>query len=286
MAPHDQGAFRFLYLPAELRLIIYKFLTIHVRHHTVYTTKPSVAKPEDEHPSVTIILHQVSVQLLRVCHKIRNEAQAIMTLQVERIRERTPRIIVDSGAVHLLSQKAGILTHATYWLEALRADEGTDFDDWVRHRELQVPDEVLCFIRQAGIQMSAQWQKLEVVKLPFSRGRPASLFLACRIRTSPWHVFGATFKQGLGPWPSFIHHIASEGRKYMSESLQVLYSCRYISTVRSSPYPLGGSEMVIIWSVEVEPEQGIQVKGRRITIPGLWDHLDMNRGWKAGEEME
>jgi hypothetical protein len=123
-----------------------------------------------------------------------------MTLQVERIRERTPRIIVDSGAVHLLSQKAGILTHATYWLEALRADEGTDFDDWVRHRELQVPDEVLCFIRQAGIQMSAQWQKLEVVKLPFSRGRPASLFLACRIRTSPWHVFGATFKQGLGPY--------------------------------------------------------------------------------------
>jgi hypothetical protein len=286
MATQGQQAFRFLNLPAELRLIVYEFLTIHMRHHTVYTMKPSVAKPDDEHPSVTIILHQVSVQILRVCHAIRNEAQAIMALQVERIREHTPRIIVDSGAVQLLSQRAGILTHTTYWLEALRADEGIDFDDWVRPRELQVPDEVLCFIRQAGIQMSAQWQKLEVVKLPFSRGRPASLFLACRICTSPWHIFGATFKQVLGPSRDFIHHIASEGRKYMSESLTGLYSYRDISTVRSSPYPLGGSEIVIIWSVDVEPEQGIQAKGRRITIPGLWDHLDMNRGWEAGEETE
>jgi hypothetical protein len=284
MAARPQPVFRFMDLPVELRLMVYEFFPITTRHYVIYTRKSKRARPEHERPSLTVINLQVSVQVLRVCRTVQNEAQATMMSKIQRIKEQTPRIIVDSGATTLFSLKNGVLTHLTHWFRTLRDDKGANFDHWVRQRKVKFPSEVRRFIRQAGIQMMNRWQKLEYFHSKSHANAKATLFLACRMRISSCDKFWSDREATVGSF--FSQEVIEEVIRRLPAYLNELSLCGGRSFDSSPSYPFGGIISAIVWSVPVYAEQEAQPSNMEITSADLWAYLAMGRGWDVGEEME
>jgi hypothetical protein len=124
MAAHPRQVFRFMDLPRELRLMIYEFLPITTRHQTLHVSNPGHVEYLHAAVSLTVVLLESSVQVLRVCRVIRHEALATIELQLQRMGEITPRVMVDSSALRLLVGAQSLLFHLLAdWFHTIRGNE-------------------------------------------------------------------------------------------------------------------------------------------------------------------
>ena len=115
-----------------------------------------------------------------------------MLQKVQEIREKTPKIILDSDAAPLLPTARNILEYVLRWLGVLMINEGTSFHEWSAQLPValsstfsQMSEPEVHFVEQAGHQMLSRWRKLEFFESGiFYSGRTdlASLFFAIQFR--------------------------------------------------------------------------------------------------------
>jgi hypothetical protein len=163
--------------------MVNKFLPITMRHHTIYVANSSQMEQGHVRASLTMVVLQTSTQVLRVCRDIRYEALATMELQLQRMRKITPRVKLDSRAVHVVLGANGLFILLANWFFVLRGNEQADFDSWsLPYRQRQLPHGPLRSIRQAAYQMLLQWHKLEYLDQTPGAESTAALFLGCRFQ--------------------------------------------------------------------------------------------------------
>jgi hypothetical protein len=282
MAAHSRQIFRFMALPRELRLMIYDFLPIMTKHHTICETQPGQVEQGNSTGFLTVVVLHTSVQVLRVCRIIRNEAMKTMALQLERIQKMTPRVMVDGSAIQLLIGTNGLFTLLANRFHVLRCNEKADFDSCSQpDRRYQISDGVQRFIQQAGRQMLSQWHKLEYFDPIPGAEFVAALFLGCRIRND------ASFASRSGTVENMCDdamlEIAYLGTK--QELTGMICPCGHKLIGPSSSYPLGGSDFVLVWSLPVQRELQDQVSHMGLADEQMLAHLGMDRGWDDDEEI-
>ncbi|KAF2819339.1 hypothetical protein CC86DRAFT_431922 [Ophiobolus disseminans] len=159
MTVHQDHHFRFMDLPAELRLMIYEFLPIQRTPFEIQIRSDGDAQTEKT-TSITLLRHHVSSQILGVSRAVQNEARKEVARKVQEIRELTPRITMDRDVEPLKPTTDKLFTHIMRWLEVLRGKEHTRFCDWITEPEVAtssefagMPEPMLHFVEQAGIQM-------------------------------------------------------------------------------------------------------------------------------------
>jgi hypothetical protein len=94
----DDQPFRFLDLPPELRLMVYKEIYPHTRH---YRLKDPVFQPNsaDIPPSyITLVAKSLPVALLAICRLINAEAAPVLAPKLKKLRKEAPHFIVDSAS--------------------------------------------------------------------------------------------------------------------------------------------------------------------------------------------
>jgi len=97
--------FPFLDLPKELRLMVYERLTARRTHRNVYTCKErqchcADSHPDNENPTLTLVIVWLPTVLLRTCKFIRDEATGVLLITGPAYRRyygfASPRIIVHT----------------------------------------------------------------------------------------------------------------------------------------------------------------------------------------------
>jgi hypothetical protein len=263
MAAQDEGHFRFLDLPAELRLMVYDYLPIRTKQHTLHATKTKVSEAINDRPSAVPVSHHVSAQILRGCRVLQNEAQAAISRQISKIRNMMPRAIINSSALHLLYGEDGVVTHIIWWLEALHANPEANFDNWMRARQSQMRDDVRQFIQQAAMQMLAQWHKNQRSGVSTSQ---AAIFFVCQIRTD----------QGRSALPTL-------SKRHMAPMLcNILFHNRGFRCTPNRPLS-APSDVVFMWLVPVAMQDDNQFT--TVQMKGIWEYLVMNHGWDIAEKL-
>jgi hypothetical protein len=113
-----EALFRFLDLPAELRIMVYERLPITTRHHTfshraVRSRDDYVNDlPEDTDIDVSLVIKSLPVALLAICKQIHSEASHHMQPALERLRTEPMRLIVDTQSFAPLFQPRGFFFSA------------------------------------------------------------------------------------------------------------------------------------------------------------------------------
>jgi hypothetical protein len=212
MTTQDGSYFRFLDLPVELRLMVYDSFSIRKKQHTMHAAKTEVSEAVNDRPSAVMVSHHVSVQILRILRVLQHEAQAIISHQVDKAQDMMPRVMFDGPAIDLLHGVDSVITHITWWLEAVHKNLDFDINSWLQARRVERRDEVRQFMQQAAVQMLAQWQKF---RRPYSsrhRDQTTILF-ACRVNNDPGHPTGVL---SYDFWPPGMNYTASMLRKVLS----------------------------------------------------------------------
>jgi hypothetical protein len=102
MAHQPEQSFRFLDLPPELRVMIYKEISIdtRTRHHTFHTLpKEDVifsTAPKTAGAAITLVVKSLPTSLLATCRLINVEASPIMKPKIDKLRKEPMRFIIDS----------------------------------------------------------------------------------------------------------------------------------------------------------------------------------------------
>jgi hypothetical protein len=260
---HDH--FRFLDLPAELHSMVYDHLDVQTAGESDAHGAPTVI-------GLTLIRHHVSTQVLRVCHSVRDEAQKQMMQKLQDIREMTPNFIVDKTVVQSLPRSNDIFTLIIGWLLSLETNKQIRFGEWMTHLTnrgdvafTQMPDAMLRFAEQAGIQMLNRWQKEGYCTWrPVVGSGFASVFFALRFQNTLSLACDIPATQ-----VQYIKkvNIPSDGRDWaLGESLY--WNMNQWTAAEDAPV-----ENIIQWNVIVEAGQ----KGMVRNVGGdLWEFLGLN----------
>jgi hypothetical protein len=101
----------FLSLPAELRCMIYFYISFSSIHHTLLRSDVkmgSEAWPSPLHDSsITLVAPDVSIAILLVCRLVTKEALPILVSKIQRLREQPIRYIADLCAVRAMFSYSG-----------------------------------------------------------------------------------------------------------------------------------------------------------------------------------
>ncbi|CAN9375381.1 unnamed protein product [Alternaria alternata] len=137
MANKASQSFRFLDLPAELRIMIYKLMPNYT-FHTRYVKRNSNG---DTTSSFTIIRYTAPTAMLATCKMIKDEAEAIILktrLQIHPIRvdeshipllgSITPRIEADTRALYFLGAEKGPVNTISEWYSRIQTNQHTKFE--------------------------------------------------------------------------------------------------------------------------------------------------------------
>lgn len=200
MAASQEPLRGFMKLPAELRLMVYSFLPIQTTHTETQSMKDDLTRltlhnankgrplrqvrlrvrrmlracqrkqhPTPHTPNTTLIRHHVSVQILRFCKTINREARDVMGLMTEIIRQRSPAFIIRHADEFDLQRSGIIFTLLMPWLNVLLNSEKVAFRTWLTSLPptmtalvANVPEPILHFAEQAGIQMLHRYRRLEM----------------------------------------------------------------------------------------------------------------------------
>jgi hypothetical protein len=136
MANKASQSFRFLDLPAELRIMIYKLMP----NYTFRTRYVKRNSNGDTTSSFTIIRYTAPTAMLATCKMIKNEAEAIIlktTLQMHPARVVTdqdppldvitPRIEADTRALYFLGADKGPVKTISEWYPRIQTNQHTKF---------------------------------------------------------------------------------------------------------------------------------------------------------------
>ncbi|KAH5577792.1 hypothetical protein HBI26_135410 [Parastagonospora nodorum] len=115
--------FRFMDLPAELRLMVYEFIPVTTRHCTVYGKPPDAKSPTQ----VVLVTKSLSSSILLASHAIYNEASPVFAVKLETLRTEPTRFLLHAGAVFFFTELLDILacvgpTKYTRTLKELKND--------------------------------------------------------------------------------------------------------------------------------------------------------------------
>jgi len=137
MANKASQSFRFLDLPAELRIMIYKLMP----NYTFRTRYVKRNSNGDTTSSFTIIRYTAPTAMLATCKMIKNEAEAIIlktTLQMHPARVVTdqdppldvitPRIEADTRALYFLGAEKGPVNTISEWYSRIQTNQHTKFE--------------------------------------------------------------------------------------------------------------------------------------------------------------
>ncbi|KAH4068007.1 hypothetical protein HBI67_099320 [Parastagonospora nodorum] len=119
--------FRFMDLPAELRLMVYEFIPVTTRHCTVHG-KPFYDKSLTQ---VVLVTKSLSCSILLASHAVCNEASPVFAVKLEILRTEPTRFILRAGAVDFFTELLDILacggpTKNTRMLKDLKVNFGID----------------------------------------------------------------------------------------------------------------------------------------------------------------
>jgi hypothetical protein len=185
-----------------------------------------------------------------------------MMRKAQDVREMTPHIIVDKVMLLSIPRSSGIFTLVVLWLKALRTNERASFREWFSDPSVKkpvafaaMPEAMLQFAEQAGIQLLSRWQKVEYFASFSEDGGSntelASLFFALTVRYGPtptlkacndWHYFPRSLK---------LDEIQGE-YELPANILNVLQGCL--------PEKYNVVQSVIIWRVVVNPSEKAALK--------------------------
>ncbi|KAH7074509.1 hypothetical protein BKA63DRAFT_603424 [Paraphoma chrysanthemicola] len=124
--PGDQGPFRFLDLPAELRLMVYEYLVPHQRrHHKIHSTEEGIAV----HPIIVVLPEPVS-SIYRVCRVVYAEAVPLLaTIRVPRINLDADHNLYNENGVRQWGPLAGLYRYINNTRKALQPARNAQEDD-------------------------------------------------------------------------------------------------------------------------------------------------------------
>ncbi|RYN47762.1 hypothetical protein AA0118_g12115 [Alternaria tenuissima] len=137
MANKASQSFRFLDLPAELRIMIYKLMP----NYTFRTRYVKRNSNGDTTSSFTIIRYTAPTAMLATCKMIKDEVEAIILktrLQIHPIRvdeshipllgSITPRIEADARALYFLGAEKGPVNTISEWYSRIQTNQHTKFE--------------------------------------------------------------------------------------------------------------------------------------------------------------
>ncbi|KAH6118354.1 hypothetical protein HBI69_097400 [Parastagonospora nodorum] len=119
--------FRFMDLPAELRLMVYEFIPVTTRHCTVHG-KPFYEKSLTQ---VVLVTKSLSCSILLTSDAVCNEASPVFAVKLEILRTEPTRFMLRAGAVDFFTELLDILacggpTKNTRMLKEIKKDFGID----------------------------------------------------------------------------------------------------------------------------------------------------------------
>lgn len=137
MANKTSQSFRFLDLPAELRIMIYKLMP----NYTFRTRYVKRNSNGDTTSSFTIIRYTAPTAMLATCKMVKNEAEAIILKTTQRLHPIrvneshiylmgfiTPRIEVDTRALYFLGAEKGPFKKISEWYSRIQTNQHTKFE--------------------------------------------------------------------------------------------------------------------------------------------------------------
>ncbi|KAF1933649.1 uncharacterized protein M421DRAFT_201918 [Didymella exigua CBS 183.55] len=98
--------FRFLDLPKELRFMVYENLNISMKQLRLVLLEEGLQVEQQitptcsDQPAITVTLQTIPVQIFTTCHTVYSEALPFLTRKLDKIRETSPRISVDSDCLY------------------------------------------------------------------------------------------------------------------------------------------------------------------------------------------
>jgi hypothetical protein len=199
-----------------------------------------------------------------------------MTQKMMEIRQTTPRVIRDAGAVSTLYAINTVLIYGTCWLVAFLKNSRSISQDWVAQNPSVcspvsvLAERMLQSIHEAVHQTLAQRNKLESIGYMDSP-ETALVFFAFQIRNcpslapnSPDHLQTQKFNSDLRA----IYKI----QKYLPKSLQDFK----IQTFRRDGPSV---ECIFVWCVAVDVGEQNTLVNLSVTRDGLWNRLGLEPLW-------
>lgn len=186
MASNSESAFRFMDLPTEIRLYVYKFLPTREQHHDIYSTFPGRVLPNEKPTCTTLVIHGLPLAILRVCKEVCAEASPIMTKKILQLRKTRPSVIIDIGTTFALIGGDGVCNRLAEWLEFKTGGATATFDAWVAMQSQPLAPPVSRYIQQVSVQMQRNFRK-QVNKHPACRHSEFFVLILMEI-----HIRGST----------------------------------------------------------------------------------------------
>jgi hypothetical protein len=173
MSDLQEKSFRFMDLPAELRMMVYEFLPLQQQLFKIWTGVGDEPDTKDDDVAITLVRHSISLQIIRVSRTIHREAQVIMRRKAREILDITPQIIVEASRINRSKSHTGVLTYVSEWLSALHKYNDLQFDDWSTLADFSnLPllalwrRPIRLFVWQTGLQLLRPRQKPRAQTIP------------------------------------------------------------------------------------------------------------------------
>jgi hypothetical protein len=128
-------SFRFLDLPPELRCMVYEYLEIGVRRHTLTNTEPSWCpcwKPTSDESDANIILIRpyLPVAILSTCRLINQEAAPLLDRKLRELEKIPLQFFLSYGGAYCLTQ-GRLLASFSASSRSVSADNNKQVEDFM-----------------------------------------------------------------------------------------------------------------------------------------------------------
>ncbi|KAF2128563.1 hypothetical protein P153DRAFT_386681 [Dothidotthia symphoricarpi CBS 119687] len=100
--------FRFLDLPAELRMMVYECLSISVHHHVL--DDPTQLPGYFTRSTITLVTKSIETSIFSTCRKVNAEAVPSLAHHLDKLRSVPTHFVVDFASMDTFAGRGGILS--------------------------------------------------------------------------------------------------------------------------------------------------------------------------------